>query len=60
VRLDWDEVSRLLEKFEEEKPEFIKRAREAEAREAAKRFVQAEPPTGVEELRELYLRRPIE
>ena len=60
VRLDWDEVSRLLEKFEEGKPEFVKRAREAEAREAAKRFAPAEPSPGVEELRRLYLRRPID
>jgi hypothetical protein len=59
-RLDWDEVSRLLEELEEQIPEFIRRAREAEAREAAKRFAPAEPSPRVEELRRLYLRRPID
>jgi hypothetical protein len=59
-QLDWDEVSRLLEKLEEQVPEFIKRAREAEAREQSKRFAHAEPSPGVAQLKKLYLRRPLE
>ena len=60
VVIDWAEVDRLLEEHERNRPEHEKRAREAKAREQARKFRPVRPSKAVEELRKLYLRRPLE
>lgn len=60
VNIDWDELTRRLQKHEQDLPESEKTAREVRAREEAKRYPCAKPSAAVEALKKLYLGRPLE